>query len=48
MFFVNLLADISMDRNKDSIHDVGILLSLQTIVVILFDPEIRKLNKEIA
>lgn len=47
MHYVNLLADVSMDRNKKSIENVSALLPLELIAIILFDPEVKKLNAEI-
>ena len=44
-FYVNLLADICMDRNKDGIENVSAQLPLQVIAVVLSDPEVRKLNE---
>ncbi len=45
--YVNLLADICMDRNTEAIDNVSALVSLQIVTTILFDPEIQKLNEEI-
>lgn len=45
--YVNLLADICMDRNVESIENVSALISLQIVSVILNDPEIRQLNNDI-
>ena len=47
MHFVNLLADVCMDKNINAIENVSALVSLQIVAVILFDPEIAKLNDEI-
>lgn len=44
---MNLLADICMDRNVESIENVSALISLQIVSVILNDPEIRQLNIDI-
>ena len=38
MHYVNLLANVSMDRNKKSIENVSALLPLEYIAIILFDP----------
>lgn len=45
--YVNLLADICMDRNVESIENVSALISLQIVSVILNDPDIRQLNSDI-
>ena len=47
-FYVNLLADVCMDRNKEGIENVCALLPLQTIAIILSDPEVKKMNEVIA
>lgn len=47
LHFVNLLADVCMDKNNNAIENVSALVSLQIVTVILFDPEIAKLNQEI-
>lgn len=36
--YINLLADICIDRNNEAIKNVSALLSLQMIATILFDP----------
>lgn len=36
-----------MDKNNNAIENVSALVSLQIVTVILFDPEIAKLNQEI-
>ncbi len=38
--YINLLADICIDRNNEAIKNVSALLSLQMIATILFDPDI--------
>lgn len=45
--YVNLLADVCMDRNEESIADVAALVNLQIITTILFDADIAKLNEDI-
>lgn len=47
LHFVNLLADVCMDKNNNAIENVSALVSLQIVTVILFDPEIARLNQEI-
>lgn len=47
MHFVNLLADICMDKNTNAIDNVSALVSLQIVTIILFDPDIAKLNEDI-
>lgn len=47
LHFVNLLADICMDKNIVAIENVSALVSLQIVTVILFDNEIAKLNDDI-
>ena len=44
LYFVNLLADVCMGKNKTSIVNVSALISLQIVTVILNDPEIAVLN----
>ena len=44
LYFVNLLADVCMGKNKVSIVNVSALISLQIVTVILNDPEIAVLN----
>jgi hypothetical protein len=34
-----------MDKNNNAIENVSALVSLQIVTVILFDPEIAKLNE---
>jgi len=38
LYFVNLLADVCMDKNAEAIENVSALISLQTVTVILNDP----------
>jgi hypothetical protein len=45
LYFVNLLADVCMDKNNNAIENVSALISLQTVTVILNDPEIAALNE---
>ena len=45
LYFVNLLADVCMDKNNNAIDNVSALISLQIVTVILNDPEIATLNE---
>lgn len=45
LHFVNLLADVCMDKNDRAIDNVSSLLNLQFVTIILFDPEIEALNQ---
>ena len=45
--FVNLLVDVCMDKNEHAIENVSALVSLQFATIILFDPEIEQLNRDI-
>ena len=45
--YINLLADLCMDRNSEAIENVSSILSLQNVVTILFDDEIESINRKI-
>lgn len=42
--FVNLLADVCMDKNNNAIDNVSALVTFQIVAIILYDPEIKSLN----
>lgn len=42
--FVNLLADVCMDKNNNAIENVSALVTFQIVAIILYDPEIKNLN----
>lgn len=45
--YINLLADVCMDRNNEAIEYVETHLPLAVVSSVLFDPEIAALNKEL-
>ena len=46
--YVNLLADVCMERNSEIIEIVTTsIVSLQAVIVILFDPDVILINEEI-
>ena len=38
LHFVNLLADVCMDKNHDAIENISALIHLQMVAIVLFDP----------
>lgn len=45
--YVNLLADICIDRNINSIESVSQILSLQAVAVILADSSMTQVNQKV-